>query len=81
MADGSRGPRGGERRATRRATDAMRHKTARAYMYGYATHSKPQGYTSRPPLLTTKKVFNSRPLLMGMLGMLEEDNGDNARKT
>ena len=49
--------RGGERRATRRATDAMRHKTARAYMYGYATHIKPQGYTSRPPLLTTNKVF------------------------
>ena len=36
---------------------AMRHKTARAYMYGYATHIKPQGYTSRPPLLTTNKVF------------------------
>ena len=35
--------------------DAMRHKTARAY--GYATHIKPQGYTSRPPLLTTNKVF------------------------
>ena len=35
----------------------MRHKTARAYMYGYATHIKPQGYTSRPPLLTTNKVF------------------------
>jgi hypothetical protein len=41
----------------RGATDAMRHKTAHAYMYGYATHSKPQGYTSRPPLLTTNKVF------------------------
>jgi hypothetical protein len=25
--------------------------------YGYATHIKPQGYTSRPPLLTTNKVF------------------------
>ena len=47
--------RGRERRATRRATDAMRHKTARAY--GYATHIKPQGFTSRPPLLTTNKVF------------------------
>ena len=47
--------RGREQRAMRRATDAMRHKTARAYMYGYATHSKPQGYTSRPPLLTTNK--------------------------
>ena len=35
----------------------MRHKTAHAYMYGYATHIKPQGYTSRPPLLTTNKVF------------------------
>jgi hypothetical protein len=35
----------------------MRHKTARAYMYGYATHIKPQGYTSRSPLLTTNKVF------------------------
>ena len=43
------------RGATRRATDAMRHKTARAY--GYATHIKPQDFTSRPPLLTTNKVF------------------------
>ena len=41
-------------------TDAMRHKTARAYMYGYATHIKPQGFTSRPPLLTTNKVFLQR---------------------
>ena len=48
--------RGGERRAMRRATDAMRHRTARAY--GYATHIKPQGFTSRPPLLTTNKVFS-----------------------
>jgi hypothetical protein len=30
--------RGGERRATRRVTDAMRHKIARAY--GYATHTR-----------------------------------------
>jgi len=37
----------------------MRHKTAHAYMYGYATHIKPQGYTSRPPLLTTNKVLSS----------------------
>ena len=33
-------------RATRRATDAMGHKIARAY--GYATHIKPQGFTSPP---------------------------------
>jgi len=33
----------------------MRHKIARAY--GYATHIKPQGFTSRPPLLTTNKVL------------------------
>jgi hypothetical protein len=25
--------------------------------YGCATHIKPQGYTSRPPLLTTNKVL------------------------
>ena len=48
--------RGGERESdTRRATDAMGHKIARAY--GYATHTKPQGFISRPPLLTTNKVF------------------------
>ena len=29
--------------------------TARAY--GYATHIKPQGFTSRPPLLTTNNYF------------------------
>jgi len=33
----------------------MRHKIARAY--GYATHIKPQGFNSRPPLLTTNKVL------------------------
>ena len=33
----------------------MGHKIARAY--GYATHVKPQGFISRPPLLTTNKVF------------------------
>ena len=51
--------RGAERRATRRATDAMGHKIARVYAYGYATHTKPQGFTSRPPFLTmrTNKVF------------------------
>ena len=41
--------------ATRRATDAMGQKIARAY--GYATHTKAQGFISRPPLLTTNKDF------------------------
>ena len=31
--------------------------SARVYGYGYATHIKPQGFISRPPLLTTNKVF------------------------
>ena len=26
-------------------------------LYGYATHTKPQGFISRPPLLTTNKVL------------------------
>ena len=32
----------------------MGHKIASAY--GYATHTKPQGFIIRPPLLTTNKV-------------------------
>ena len=48
--------RGGERGATRRATDAMGHKIARAY--GYATHIKPQGFIIRPPLQTTNNIFS-----------------------
>ena len=47
--------RGGERRVARRATDAMGHKAASAY--GYATHTNPQGFIIRPPLLTTNKAF------------------------
>jgi len=47
--DGSRGgtrDEAGSGRAARRATNAMGHKIARAY--GYATHTKPQGFISRP---------------------------------
>jgi hypothetical protein len=43
--------RGREQRAMRRATDAMGHKIASAY--GYATHTKPQGFFIHPPLLAT----------------------------
>ena len=54
----------------------MRHKTARAYMYGYATHIKPQGYTSRPPLLTTNKVFyESLAMSRAWLLAQAEENG------
>jgi hypothetical protein len=48
--------RGAERRATRRATDAMGHKIARAY--GFATHTKPQGFISRLPLLRRELCKN-----------------------
>ena len=47
--------RGGERRVARRATDAMGHKAASAH--GYATHTNPQGFIIRPPLLTTNNAF------------------------
>ena len=43
-------------RETRRATDAMGHKIASAY--GYATHTKPQGFIIRPPLQTTNNIFS-----------------------
>ena len=52
----------------------MRHKTARAYMYGYTTHSKPQGYTSRPPLLTTNKVVYELALKIRNRIMTSFDN-------
>ena len=42
--------RGWEQRAMRRAAEATGHKTASAY--GYAIHTKPQGFIIRPPLLT-----------------------------
>ena len=35
------------------------HDLVRNHMYGYATHIKPQGFTSRPPLLTTNKVLTT----------------------
>ena len=50
----------------RRATEATGHKTASAY--GYATHTKPQGFIIRPPLLTTNKV--SMPASQGVVRMI-----------
>ena len=46
----------------------MGHKTASAY--GYATHTNPQGFIIRPPLLTTSTVF-LLVLLVGLLLLIE----------
>ena len=55
-AEAGRETRWGERRATRRATDATGHKIA-------TQHTKPQGFIIRSPLLTTNtcKVGSVQP--------------------